>query len=182
MSSSEKIKLSNYEYESDVIAELLDTKYHVVTEYFDLNSTTSPVIGQRIYRSEGKYLLPPITQSGSTTATDNLVEFLNNFFNSPIVKKNAPSEILIHYNPGGHWIVLRVRIPFLFQLSYGDSITIEYIDSLDNQERKNVAKNFLLQLENRIDTFKFSKFAYTIQTPKVQPDGVSCGVVMVENL
>ena len=70
---------------------------------------------------------------------ETLMDLLTNaFFGHAFVLTNPPKELLIPFNPGGHWVTFHVLIP-----SAG-AITYRYIDSLEGTHKRDALINFIL--------------------------------------
>jgi Ulp1 protease family, C-terminal catalytic domain len=181
------LRIRRYEYSPTDIARLLSRLGEGIPgtepyQRFSLEDTT--VVETRIHRCGNRYVLPPITAHAQKDPYTQLIEYLEQFYENAIVTAAPPAELIVPFNPGGHWITLRIQVP------EGGPITIEYIDSLHHEEKViNEAKETHIQERSKvlIDAIK-ARFPdreisdIAIIAPRRQPDSVSCGCVMVENI
>ncbi len=161
-------QLINYQYTSIDVARVLSVLKNR-SEFFTLDG--SEILEYRIYRRENQYILPLITGHRAQSPYAQLAEYVDIFLNHT----GTPKEIIIPFNPGGHWVTFRVRLP------EGGNISIEYIDSLGSGSMLSP------QSAPFIDTLKRYFPEKNLDTPlvsrpRLQTDGVSCGVIMVENI
>lgn len=83
-----------------------------------------------------------------------------------------PQEIIVPFNPGGHWVTFHLLIPA------NGEITFRYIDSLVDTS-KSEARLFHSFLRGKYypRSVKFEPLVF-----RIQPDGTSCGAITVENI
>lgn len=141
-----------------------------------------------IYQIDNKLILPP--------AEDNPGFKLEEYAQNHVKKMQAgklfnhcTSEIIIPYNPGGHWVTIYARIT-------NGELLISYIDSLRHQapELENIRKDIII---NNLQNLKrILKQAYRLKAsedkkevgkievvyPRLQEGNHDCGVLTLENI
>lgn len=130
-----------------------------------------------VHRFNSKYVLPPIIshkdEHEEKTSSEVLIDLLtNSFFTHPQFASHPPAEMIIPFNPGGHWVTFHIVIP------PEGTIDFRYIDSLPDASTRE-ARLSLAFLKGKyfLRTINFAQ-----QFPRMQPDGTSCGAVVVKNI
>lgn len=134
-----------------------------------------------VHRFGNRYLLPPITQHyidrKRQSSEQACVEVLRNFYTDIVPHTPAITELLIPYNPGGHWVTLQVRIR-IDEVSHERTATLVYYESLRGLSfnKYSQIRSFLRSqgYQGLFDTYERKGF--------MQPDGVSCGPITVETV
>lgn len=128
--------------------------------------------------NNSRYVLPPIVTHPDSheekNASETLIDHLaNSFFKHAHVTRHPPEEMIIPFNPGGHWVTFHVLIP-----NEGD-ITFKYIDSLNGSQKSEDVRVFQAFLRGKYweRTVKLE-----LLISRIQPDGTSCGAITVENI
>lgn len=140
----------------------------------DVNADTNDIVH---CFNDNRYVLPPIIshkdEHVEKSPSESLMDLLtNSFFKHASVIAHPPVELIVPFNPGGHWVTFHILIP-----AEGE-ITFKYIDSLVDTS-KSEARLFLAFLRGKYfpRTVKFEPLLF-----RIQPDGTSCGAVTVENI
>lgn len=129
-----------------------------------------------VHRFNNRYVLPPIIshkdEHEEKSPSETLIDLLtNSFFTHPEIGNHPPAEMIIPFNPGGHWVTFHIVIP------PEGTIDFRYIDSLpDSSTREARLPLAFLKGKYFPRTINFAQ-----QFPRLQPDGTSCGAVVVEN-
>ena len=139
-----------------------------------------------IHRLENRYILPPVTaygnisQHGYRTPTQQLINVLERFFRSTTLLPIA-QEIIVPFNPGGHWVTLRIIID-------PARINIEYVDSLFNgisainEAKEQSVKERLGGLQDFLQTQYQQETRVILHHGRLQPDDVACGITTVATI
>lgn len=131
------------------------------------------------YQDNGRYVLPPVIAhmelKEEKTPYETLLDLLaDSFFNHDFITAHPPEEIIIPFNPGGHWVTFQILTPAV------GNITFKYIDSLSGKKSPSGDMRLLLaflrgKYLGKTITFESLRF-------RIQPDSVSCGAITVENI
>jgi hypothetical protein len=127
--------------------------------------------------NSSRYVLPPIIahtdEHEEKSSSETLIDLLtSSFFTHETVIAHPPEEMIIPFNPGGHWVTFQILIP-----NAGD-IMFRYIDSLF-ETSKSEARLFLAFLRGM---YLGRTINFVPIVSRIQPDGTSCGAVTVENV
>lgn len=139
----------------------------------DAEADTSDIV----HRFNNRYVLPPIIrhpdEHEEKSPSEALIDLLtNSFFTHPQIDNHSPAEMIIPFNPGGHWVTFHIVIP------PEGAIEFRYIDSLPDASTRE-ARLPLAFLKGKY----FPKtINFVQQFPRMQPDGTSCGAVVVKNI
>ncbi|MBX9621599.1 MAG: TIGR04141 family sporadically distributed protein [Alphaproteobacteria bacterium] len=130
-----------------------------------------------VHRLNNRYVLPPVIshkdEHEEKSPSEALVDLLtNSFFTHPQINGHPPVEMIIPFNPGGHWVTFHIVIP-----PEGD-ITFRYIDSLPDMPTRE-ARLPLAFLKGKYFPRTIN---FELSLSRIQPDGTSCGAVTVENI
>lgn len=178
-------QVAGYEYTSTDINRLLHIPLEEQSEggdYERFSLSDAPVdeaaeTNDVVHRMDNTYVLPPIIghmdEHEQVSPSETLLELLaNSFFRNASVLEYPPEELIIPFNPGGHWITFHILIP------EGDGeITFKCIDSLLGDERKFSLLTAFLKGKY---CPRHVNFEYLVS--RMQPDSVSCGAMTVENI
>ena len=130
-----------------------------------------------VHRLGKRYVLPPIIAHNDEHEQKDSYEVLmdllsNTFFGHPTVIAHPPEEILTPFNPGGHWVTFHVQIPAV------GNVTYRYIESLLGMQNRD-AKFLVAYLRGKYNT---RPVHFNTVIRREQPDGVSCGAIITENI
>jgi hypothetical protein len=184
---NEDEKIKKYEYTSSDISRLIhlplshnqpqDGSY----ERFSLSGADADDEADMldtVHRLNNRYVLPPIIASHPDEEDykdpyEALIELLTNtFYTHQTIIDNPPEEMIIPFNPGGHWVTFHVQIP------PEGNVVFRYYDSLTDMPIKE-SKMFRFFLRGK-SCPRIVDFECLI--PRIQPDSVSCGAITTENI
>ena len=138
-------------------------------------------MGNLIHFLGQRYILPPITSDlGNATPHEALVKYLKKFFQHQTVLGNPPTEIIIPFNPGGHWVTIRIDM-LQNRIDYIDSLSHE-IPEINTLREEHIRGNLITLQEFLGQFFGGRNFNINIFYGQIQPDSVSCGVLTFENI
>jgi hypothetical protein len=119
------------------------------------------------FRINNRFITPSAEQARGFHLCDYLREHLVR-----IVKiEGAPAEIIIPYNPGGHWVTIRILIQ-------EGKIDMTYVDSL-----RGSGNMCILEALKPIIAERFSHpVNMQCVRARIQNDGSSCGILTTQNI
>lgn len=178
--SSSEDRLSTHDYTNQDIANLLNVN---LGEEWERSNITPDGLGHLIYytlfrrnprtNDDGQIIFPPVTCLPGRNLTESLIDMWTNAQHY----LEGIQEILIPFNPGIHWVLLRINL---------SAHTIVYLDSLDHEN------NLVLQddITSSVDGFRVYldgihegvRFMRHFNTARLQPDDHACGVMVVDNM
>lgn len=162
----------NHKYTSRDIARLF--KQVPVEATFTLEDQDNPPVENLVFRQGNTYVLPPLIANGGL-----LIDSIKALFGHSISHTYQPRMILVPYNPGKHWVTLRINIP------EEEDVTIEYIDSLMNEDaaiKQSRMEDLIQKLKQQISVFSNRTIRPTVITSRVQYNEIDCGVLTVLNV
>jgi len=168
--------LMSYEYTPTDIAHLLWISLNNITTNFTLDQ--GQPLEHKIYFGLNRYILPPVTQYANLSSAQYLQEYLTKFFKHSHVNQHPPEELIIPYNPGHHWVVLKAKIP----KEIDQEIQITYLDSL-NSETGFVQLDALYSFGSTLgSSYPGKNVKCHHEIGYIQPDSYACGVLTVEHI
>jgi uncharacterized protein (TIGR04141 family) len=184
--------ITHYQYSASDVARLLHLSLRDAapdSEDYERYSLTGADIDDDadpmtvVHRWSNRYVLPPITQyteGGRRQSSQQVcIDVLRQFFTDIAPHTPAITELIIPYNPGGHWITLHVRIR-IDEQSHEKTGTLVYYESLRGLtfEKYPQMRAYLRSqgYQGLLDAYHRKGF--------IQPDGdgVSCGAITVKTI
>jgi len=136
--------------------------------------------GTVVHRLGTKYVLPAITSIRDDHThkepEDVCIEVLEAFYSSAEHTPAHITEILIPFNPGGHWVTLRIKFLPAGALR---PMTLTCIESLGSVSTCNYPK--ISAYFRRLKGYK-EVFMWDLQHAYIQSDSTSCGPITANNL
>ena len=185
--TAEESKLMLHEYTDQDIALSLQSSlffpgsYWYICAQFPNLEGLDPAISQVLFQqNKQQYLFPPITRDHNIRPETQLTNKIQQFFASFGSFKPKNFELLIPFNPGGHWVTLHVQVS-------PNGVTVEYIDSLEhsediiNQSIKTIAEERTQLLRNLLEK-QFGKVVFKYKLARIQQDDFACGALTVANI
>lgn len=169
--------LLHYDYTNQDLTNLLDVNLDRSWGRINIAPTE---LGQPIYYTmfhhltHGQIILPPVTRLQESELTQSLI----NMYNMMAQRTGSitAQEILIPFNPGAHWILLRINLATL-KITYLDSLTHENNVLLQRDAVRNI-EGFGKSLSLAIK----AEFTYHFETARIQSDEHACGMIVVDNI
>jgi hypothetical protein len=136
----------------------------------------------KFYELNNRYITPPVTRNIGNEpedAIDMVVRMLNEFFSQKAEK--TIKEIIIPFNPGGHWVVLQIILT-------PSGLSVNYIDSLKTKDPdiEEAKHGFIQNQVAPLLTYLHKKYCmqpdFKIMNPRTQTDATACGAIMTQNI
>jgi len=173
------VEMMTYEYTAEDIANLIGCSLPTSTSIhrFWLGENDQAMIDTLqnvIYRLGSLYILPP-------HSFHSLIPCLDSFLQSSFVNIR-PEEIVIPYNPGGHWAILRIRVSEKIYINYIDSLLSEHAEI--NKARTEEVCRSLTPLISFLEAYFISRKVSPIEIriARTQKDNKACGPIVIENI
>ncbi len=135
--------------------------------------------GYKFFKLNKRIITPAITYKDEPTPTGSALKILKDLF-TPSFETSA--EILMPFNPGSHWVVLRIIVQRNgIKIHYIDSLKSEDLD-IESSKTEHILQEIMEPLKAFLEEYLSQEVEINIKSFRIQTDKKACGAMTVANI